>query len=83
METLLLVAGLAILVLVAAMVRGWTAAERDARHKAEKARRDADQTAETLDVTRRIQDATADPLPVDAARGWLRDFGGGAPPEQR
>lgn len=83
MEALLLLAVLVIIVLAAAMVRAWTVAEQTARREAEAARRSADQARTDLSTTRRIQDATEAPLPVDAARGWLRDFAAGGDPGER
>lgn len=76
MEIALLVAGLIILVLCAAMIRAWTVSERLARDE-------ADRATTALETTRRIDDATRDPHSVDGARGWLRDFGSDAPTGER
>jgi hypothetical protein len=66
----LLAASLIILVLAAAMIRAWAVAAQVNKAAAGEAQ-------DALNTTRRIDDATRDPLSVDAARGWLRDFGGG------
>jgi len=65
----LLASSLIILVLAAAMIRAWAVAAQVDKAAAREAQ-------DALNTTRRIHDATRNPPSVDAARDWLRDFGG-------
>lgn len=76
MEVAMLLGCLIIVVIAVAMFRGWAIAERAARDA-------ADQAETTLDTTRRIQDATRDPVPASDARDRLRRFGAGGATDQR
>ncbi|AEI71114.1 hypothetical protein [EBPR siphovirus 4] len=60
---------LIVLVLAAAAIRAWAVAAQVNKAAAAEAQ-------DALNTTRRIHDATRNPPSVDAARGWLRNFGG-------
>jgi len=60
---------LIVLVLAAAAIRAWAVAAQVTKAAAGEAQ-------DALNTTRRIHDATRNPPSVDAARGWLRRFGG-------
>jgi hypothetical protein len=72
----LLAASLIVLVLAAAAIRAWAVAAQITKAAAGEAQ-------DALNTTRRIHDATRTPPSVDAARGWLRDFGRGTPTDKR
>lgn len=67
---------LIVLVLAAAVIRAWAITAQ-----ANKAA--AGEAQDALNTTRRIHDATRNPPPADAARGWLRVFGRGTPTDKR
>jgi hypothetical protein len=72
----LLVGLLVLIVALLAILNGLSAARRTAEMERETALRD-------LETQRKISDATRNPVSVDAARGWLRDFGGAKTPDKR
>lgn len=76
MEIVALIIGLIVLILAASKMRADAIGAEIDRQK----RKDAEAA---LDTKQRIDDATADPLPADPARSWLRRFGGGATARKR
>jgi hypothetical protein len=73
MDLILLLALLALLVLIGVVFSAMAVSGAIARKEAET-------TKDTLDTTRRIDDATRLPSDPDDARDWLREFGGPASP---
>ena len=72
----LLVGLLVLIVALVVILNGLSAARRNAEMEREAALRD-------LETQRKISDATRNPVSVDAARGWLRDFGNAETPDKR
>jgi hypothetical protein len=67
---------LLVLVALAAFLKAAIAQRRNAE-------RERDDALRHIETQRKISDATRDPVSVDAARGWLRDFGAPRDPGQR